>query len=309
MQTPIRSVRPARQRRVRAFPMALRARREARYRRARRRNPSNAKRRAIPTARATTHVCRTCLVHAGATQEMRRGCPTTRRIPAIPIARLAAVRPKPPRTRTHLAPACSYAPPSCDVRRRRNRTSSRATPRQGRRTHEPSTLGPDAARRYRACGSAHLQWRRRGRRAPQAARTAARHAPASWRRRARQDDRMPPAPPSIHSQPQLRLRAPVRHSPTSRLPSCRQRLILHTRAHRDEVATWLSALRVRSAEGDHSDTYWASPLPNDQFSGNTSTKLMKTSSLRMPGRSASSSTIRRYNARFFARGRVLLTVS
>src|SRR5258705_2436180 len=54
--------------------------------------------------------------------------------------------------------------------------------------------------------------------------------------------------------------------------------------------------------------YWAMPLPNDQFSLGTSTRLMNTSSLRRPGCRDSSSAILANNAFFCSVVRGLLAV-
>src|ERR1700754_3743892 len=65
--------------------------------------------------------------------------------------------------------------------------------------------------------------------------------------------------------------------------------------------------RVRSfMQNRHA--YWATPLPNDQFSFATSTRLTKTSSLRSPGSSDSNSAMRANNAFFCSTVRVLLAV-
>src|SRR3546814_7173990 len=55
--------------------------------------------------------------------------------------------------------------------------------------------------------------------------------------------------------------------------------------------------------------YCARPWPMDQFSGSVSTRLMKTSSGRIPGLAASFSVMRRYSAFFCTRLRVLLAVN
>src|SRR5262249_3323064 len=52
-------------------------------------------------------------------------------------------------------------------------------------------------------------------------------------------------------------------------------------------------LKGRAGGQASAGTYWATPLPNDQFSGATSTRLMNTSCGRRPGRSASRATRRR----------------